>query len=66
MDKPIWILMDALEAHGLSEEETFHMIAPMEEDEDMLDLAEWVIEHPEATIQEIRKEMHNFLRKRSI
>lgn len=61
MDKPLWILLDALEEHGLSWEETKQIAAPITEDEDMLDLAEWIAQHPEATLQEIRKEMHRLL-----
>ena len=66
MDEPIVILLDELEAHGLSWEEAKKMAAPMTEDEDCLELAQWVSEHQQATLQEIRKEMHRLLRKRAI
>lgn len=66
MDEPIVNLLDAFYDHGLSWEEAKQIARPIEHEEDMMRLAEWLKEQPQATIPQIRKEMHRLLRKRAI
>lgn len=51
---------------GISWEDTLHLMIPLDEDEDCLELAMWVAEHPQASLQEIRREMHRLLRNRAV
>ena len=65
MDEPIAILLNALYDHDLSWEEAKSIVRPLEDDEDILSLTKWVMHHHEASIREITKEMHSFLRKQA-
>ena len=65
-DKGTRQLAYELGAVGINWEDTLHLMIPLDQDEDCLELAQWVSEHQQATLQEIRKEMHRILRKRAI
>lgn len=66
MDDAMLILKDTLENHGFDEELTLGILMPLEEDEDMLYLSEWVTNHPEAQRRDVLRESHNLIRKRAI
>ena len=66
MDDSMMILRNKLEIQGLDEETIEGILMSHEEDEDMLYLAEWVTNHPEAQRRDALKAMHNLLRRRLI
>ena len=66
MENPYRILLEALEHHGFDRETAIGIMLPLDEKEDLLDLAKWIADHPEAQRRDALKEMHKLLRKRSI
>ena len=53
MEEPRQILRDALELHGLSWDEIVMVMAGIEHPMAILDMADWVADHPDATKQEL-------------
>ena len=64
MDKPLWILEDELAQHGLSFDQRTEFLAGLSSPEDMLDFAEWLVDHREANRQEMLAEKHRLMRNR--
>ena len=53
MENPLQILRDALEMHGLEWDEIVLVMAGIEDPMAILDMADWVADHPKATVQEM-------------
>lgn len=53
MEDPRQILRDALEMHGLVWDEIVMVMAGIEHPMAILDMADWVVDHPTATMQEL-------------
>ena len=53
MENPLQILRDALEIIGLDWEEMLLVMAGISHPMAILDMAEWVAEHPEATLEDL-------------
>ena len=53
MENPLQILRDALEMHGLEWDEIVLVMAGIEHPMAILDMADWVADHPKATKQEL-------------
>lgn len=56
MENPLQILRDALEMVGLELDQIILVAAGIEHPMAILDMAEWVVDHPKATWQEMMKE----------
>ena len=56
MEEPLQILRDALEMVGLELDQIILVAAGIEHPMAILDMAEWVVDHPKATWQEMMKE----------
>ena len=66
MDNPTLILVDALTAKGLSWDDIVLVSAGISYPEVSLDMAEWIIAHPEATWQEMMQEKTRVYKKYQI
>ena len=53
MENPLQILRDALELHGLEWDEIVQVMGGIEHPMAILDMADWVVDHPKATMQEL-------------
>lgn len=53
MENPLLILMDALEQHGLEWDKIVLVMAGIEHPMAILDMADWVVDNPKATMQEL-------------
>ena len=53
MENPLQILRDALEIIGLDWEEIVLVMAGISHPMAILDMAEWVADHPEATLEDL-------------
>lgn len=62
-DHPMQILRDALELHGLEFDDIIMVMAGVSDPMGQLDLAEWVADHPEATVQEMIAEGNRLIVK---
>ena len=56
MDNPLQILRDALELRGLNWDDMILVMAGIEHPEEPLDMAEWVVDNPTATGEEMMAE----------
>ena len=63
MEEPLQILRDALEMVGLELDQIFLVAAGIEHPMAILDMAEWVVDHPKATWQEMMKEKTHLIEK---
>lgn len=63
MEEPLQILRDALEMHGLELDKIVLVAAGIEHPMAILDMAEWVADHPKATWQELMKEKVRLIEK---
>ena len=65
MDSPRKILLDALQTHGLPWKEVVRLSAGVENSTDQLDLAEWLLNHPKASREEIVTEGNKLIQNRN-
>lgn len=56
MENPLQILRDALELIGLEWEEIVLVMAGISHPMAILDMADWVADHPKATLEELEEE----------
>ena len=63
MENPLQILRDALEMVGLELDDIILVAAGIDHPMAILDMAEWVADHPKATWSEIMKEKTRLIRK---
>lgn len=63
MENPLQILIDALELIGLPLDKIILVTAGIDHPMAILDMAEWVADHPKATWSEIMKEKTRLIRK---
>ena len=63
MENPLQILRDALELHGLDFDDIVMVSAGLEHPMAILDMADWVVDHPEATMQEMISEGNRLIEK---
>ena len=63
MEEPLQILRDALEMVGLELDQIILVAAGIEHPMAILDMAEWVVDHPKATLQEMMKEKTRLIEK---
>ena len=63
MEEPLQILRDALEMHGLELDEIILVAAGIEHPMAILDMADWVADHPKATMQELIAEGNRLIEK---
>ena len=63
MEEPLQILRDALEMVGLELDQIILVAAGIEHPMAILDMAEWVVDHPKATWQEMMKEKTRLIEK---
>lgn len=63
MENPLQILRDALELHGLEWDEIVQVMAGIEHPMAILDMADWVVDHPKATMQELIAEGNRLIEK---
>lgn len=64
MDSPFLILIDVLRSQGKTQDEVTAYSAGLEDPEDQLDMAEWLLNNSQATRQEILTEKHRLMRNR--
>ncbi len=64
MDEPLQIMVDVFVSQGKSLEEIIGYTSGLEDPEDQLDMAEWMLNHEEASRQEICAEAHRLMRNR--
>ena len=63
MEEPLQILRDALEMVGLELDQIILVAAGIEHPMAILDMADWVVDHPKATTQEIIAEGNRLIEK---
>ena len=63
MENPLQILRDALEMRGLEWDEIVQVAAGLEHPMAILDMADWVVEHPTSTVQEMIAEGNRLIDK---
>lgn len=63
MENPLQILRDALELRGLTFDEIILVAAGLEHPLAILDMTDWVVDHPEATWQELINESTRLIEK---
>ena len=63
MEEPLQILRDALELAGLELDEIILVAAGISHPMAILDMADWVVDHPKATWQELMKEKVRLIEK---
>lgn len=62
-DNPLQILRDALEMRGMDLEHIILVAAGLEHPLSMLDMADWVVDHPQATWQELMAKKGALIKK---
>ena len=63
MENPLQILRDALEIIGLKWDDIVMVMAGISHPMAILDMADWVADHPEATRQELMEEKVRLIKK---
>jgi hypothetical protein len=63
MENPLQILRDALELSGWELDDIILIAAGIEHPMAILDMADWVVDHPKATWQEIMREKTRLIEK---
>ena len=66
MENPLQILRDALELHGLTWDETIQVMAGISHPEAILDMADWVVDHPRATVEGMYEQGNLLIKKYQI
>ena len=66
MENPLQILRDALELHGLEWDEIVQVMAGISHPMAILDMADWVADHPKATKQELIAEGNRLIKKHQL
>lgn len=63
MGSPLQRLWEALEAQGLNTEERILVIAGLDHPLALQEMADWVVDHPKATWQELMTEVGRLIKK---
>lgn len=64
MEDPLQIMVDVCKYRGMSKEDVIAITSPLEEPEDQLNLAEWMLNNEKASRREIIGEVQSLMRNR--
>ena len=64
MEDPLQIMVDVFKYRGMSKEDVIAITSPLEEPEDQLNLAEWMLNNEKASRREIIGEVQSLMRNR--